>query len=316
MHRPPYQLPGLVRAPRLLLACSALAAAITPNIARAHIIMQGVLLGREGDQKAAPCEGLPRSATPFVFEPGATITLSVLEGIPHDGYFRIAFDNDGTDFLDPRSIAPINPDRYGTGKTCAGTPDDHCGTSDFCNMSSAGDGPTVLWDQLDAHLGTEVTFGQVRSWNVTLPNVECANCTLQVMQVMEDPPGHGPFDGMNDLYYRCVDIVLRKGAGNTPGTATGPVQNQGIECAKRSVTTDGGTTDSGTTDSGTTDSGTTDGGTTDGGTTDSGTTDPGAESGDAGGCSIARGQTELGSGLGLLLAASALLRRRRAKRRL
>jgi hypothetical protein len=248
--------------------------------------MQGELVGREGDQKMAPCEGVPRSATPYLFEPGATITLSALEGIPHDGYFRISFDNDGTDFLDPRSIAPINPDRYGPGKKCEGTPADHCGESDFCNMSSTGNGPTVLWDQLDPHLGSEVTFGQVRSWTVTLPNVECENCTLQVMQIMEDPAGHGPFDGVSDLYYRCVDIVLRKGVGNTPGTATGPATNKGIECAKR-----GGSADAGTADGGT-----------------------GAQNEDDGGCSLAHGARAPGAGLAMLFVAGSLLRRRRAKR--
>jgi MYXO-CTERM domain-containing protein len=218
----------------ILGSCAAACGVLSALPARAHIDMDGVLKGRGGDQKAAPCEGAPRSDEPYVFEPGATIELAVMEGIPHDGYFRISFDDDGTDFEDPKSIAPINPDRYGTGKKCQGTPDDNCGESDFCNMISDGKGPTVLWDHLDPHLGADVTLGQIRPWTVELPNVECDNCTIQVMQVMEDPAdgAHGPFDGENDLYYRCVDIVLKKGAGKTPGTVTGPAVNEGIECSK------------------------------------------------------------------------------------
>ncbi|HEX6241493.1 MAG TPA: SCE4755 family polysaccharide monooxygenase-like protein [Polyangiales bacterium] len=212
------------------LALAAVGALTLP--AQAHIIMEGELKGREGDQKAAPCEGLPRSETPNVFEPGATIRLAVIEGIPHDGYFRISFDDDGTDFKDPGSIKPFNPNRYGPGKACEGTPQDHCGESDFCNMVADGKGPRVLWDKLDLHLGADVSFGQVREWHVKLPDIECENCTIQVMQVMEDPAGHGPFDGMSDLYYRCVDVVLRKGAGNTPGTVATPITNDGIECGK------------------------------------------------------------------------------------
>ncbi|MET0342022.1 MAG: SCE4755 family polysaccharide monooxygenase-like protein [Polyangiales bacterium] len=196
--------------------------------AQAHIIMQGDLVGREGEQKDAPCEGLPRSATPYVFAPGAVIKLAAMEGIPHDGYFRISFDDDGTDFVDPKSIAPINPDRYGPGQKCLGTPDDHCGQSDFCSDE------TVLWDNLDPHLGSDVSLGQVREWTLRLPEIECDNCTIQVMQVMEDPADgtHGPFDGNADLYYRCIDVVLKKGAGVGPGEVTEPVANTGLECAK------------------------------------------------------------------------------------
>lgn len=226
---------------RIFLLC-ATGIVLSAEAAHAHIIMDGELKGREGDQKSAPCEGLARSADPYVFEPGATITLAAIEAIGHDGYFRISFDDDGTDFVDPQSIAPINPDRYGAGKKCLGTADDRCGKSDFCSVSSTGKGARVLWDQLDPHLGTDVSFGQTREWTVKLPNVECDNCTLQVMQVMEDPAdgAHGPFDGEGDLYYRCVDIVLKKGVGKTPGTATGPATNDGIECAKAAGPTDEG----------------------------------------------------------------------------
>lgn len=201
---------------------------LSPPRAHAHILMEGELKGREGDQNAAPCEGLPRSATPYVFEPGATIKLAAMEGIPHDGYFRISFDDDGTDFVDPQSIAPINPDRYGPGKKCLGTPEDHCGQSDFCSND------TVLWDNLDPHLGSDVALGLVREWTLQLPNVECDNCTIQVMQVMEDPADgtHGPFDGESDLYYRCIDVVLKKGAGAGPGEVMAPAKNAGLECSK------------------------------------------------------------------------------------
>jgi hypothetical protein len=215
---------------------------LSPPRAHAHIIMVGELKGREGDQKAAPCEGLPRSATPYVFEPGAIIELAAMEGIPHDGYFRISFDDDGTDFVDPQSIAPLNPDRYGPGQKCLGTPDDHCGQSDFCSDA------TVLWDNLDPHLGSDVALGQVREWTLQLPKLECDNCTIQVMQVMEDPADgtHGPFDGKADLYYRCIDIVLKKGAGAGLDEVTGPAKNTGLECAKGASAAAGSSSDAGT----------------------------------------------------------------------
>jgi MYXO-CTERM domain-containing protein len=215
------------------------AAGTMPTIASAHIDMLTPLVGRNGDQKARPCEGTGRGPV-YTFEPGATITLGVAEGIPHDSYFRIAFDDDGQDsFKDPASIDPINPNRdddgllttlsggTGTGGKCINNPADKCGMSDFCNVVSTT-GASVLWDNLDPHMASSTT-GEWR-WTVTLPNVECNNCTLQIIQVMEDIGGHGPYDGNNDLYYRCVDIVLKRGTGNSMGTASGPAQNKGINC--------------------------------------------------------------------------------------
>ena len=227
----------------------ALLAAAPPQVAHAHIDMLGELQSRDGDQKVAPCEGQPRGAgTVYMFEPGATITIGVSEAVAHDGYFRVAFDDDGEDdFVDPMSIDPINPNRYGTGQKCEGTAADRCGESDFCSFVSTDGGPTVLWDNLDPHIPSGIFSGGQFTWTIKLPDVECENCTLQVMQVMEDPPGHGPFDGQNDLYYRCVDIILRAGVGSTPGTTTAPAMNEGIECAATQTpdagtpTPDGGT---------------------------------------------------------------------------
>jgi MYXO-CTERM domain-containing protein len=203
--------------------------------AGAHIDMEGEVLDRGGDQKTRPCGGASRGDGPiYEFEPGATITLAIDEFIGHDGYFRVTFDDDGDDdFVDPASIDPINPDRY-DGRRCLDDGTDMCGESDFCNVVSTTGGPTVLWDNLDPHIAVrsadDFLAAAKWSWNVTLPDIECDNCTLQVMQIMEDPPGHGPFDGVDDLYYRCIDIVLRRGVGSTPGTTTQPVANNGIDC--------------------------------------------------------------------------------------
>ncbi len=225
----------------LPLAATLFAAWPTPQ-AHAHINMEGALKGREGDQKTGPCEGKPRGPV-YKFEPGATIELHVNETIAHDGYFRIAFDNDGQDgFVDPQSIDPINPNRNGVGQPeCLGGTD-RCGESDFCNVLSNSGGPTVLWDNLDPHIPSNPLAGRKWSWTVTLPNIECSNCTIQVMQVMEDPLGvlHGPFDGKDDLYYRCIDIVLEKGVGMTPGTVAGTAaDNNGIDCTQAEMS-DGG----------------------------------------------------------------------------
>ena len=91
--------------------------ALSAAPAHAHISMDSPLKDRGGNQKTPHCGGVPRSATPYEFEPGATIQLGVIESVLHTGYFRISFDDDGEDgFKDPQSIRPVDPNRYGHGK--------------------------------------------------------------------------------------------------------------------------------------------------------------------------------------------------------
>jgi hypothetical protein len=121
-----------------------------------------------------------------VFEPGETITVTFDETINHPGFFRISFDNDGQDafqFPTSRDDVMENPVL-----------------------------PVLVDDITDKG-------GGMYSQEVTLPNIECENCTLQLIQVMK--AGDGPFvEG--DMYYQCADIALRSagagGAGGTGGT--------------------------------------------------------------------------------------------------
>lgn len=245
--------------------------------AQAHIDMLGALKSRGGDQKQIPCDGARSAGTVYTFEPGAIITLGVTEGVDHDSYFRIAFDNDGEDgFKNPASIDPMNPGRItmppaflnnGTPRAdnprCMTDPADKCGKSDHCNVVSTT-GATVLWDYIDPHLAAD--SAGTYTWTLKLPDVECENCTLQVIQVMEDPAGtfHGPFDGKGDMYHRCINIKLKKGAGtsgpgNAPGAAVkvgttnpkfpvaninclaGPVPDAGVAPSDAGAATDAGT---------------------------------------------------------------------------
>jgi hypothetical protein len=178
--------------------------------ASAHISVEraGVHESRYGDAdiKDAPCgrAGGARGSNVYTYAPGETITLSLVEYIPHPGYYRIAFDDDGDDdFVDPQSIKPVDPARG-----CPSSPTDRCGESDFYNT------PAVLMDNLDPHV--TAAFDAEYSWDVTLPDVECDNCTLQVIQVMEDDLFHGPYDptpgvGIADIYHQCIDLVLKAG---------------------------------------------------------------------------------------------------------
>ncbi len=85
------------------------------------------------------------------------------------------------------------------------TPEDRCGKDDFYNNH------TVLLDNLNPH---KRGFPKTYEWEVTLPDVTCDNCTLQIIQVMTDgAPIHAPYDpamDSDDLYYQCIDLKLER----------------------------------------------------------------------------------------------------------
>lgn len=215
----------------LKLFAAVLVAAL-PLPAHAHISMKGALQSRGGDQKMSPCDGKRGDGMVYTFAPGATITLAVNEDIPHPSYFRIAFDDDGEDFVEPASIDPIDKMR-----ACPFDKDDQCGKSDYCTQAGVAKGARVLWDNLDPHLSGDAKGG---TWNIKLPDVECENCTIQVLQVMEDTV-HGAYcpqgtcaasaNSLEDIYHRCIDIKLVKDAPSGPGVTMDAVKNMGVDCA-------------------------------------------------------------------------------------
>lgn len=224
--------------------------------AHAHISLEKgkTHLSRYGDAdtaiKEAPCgqAGGKRGTHVYTYEPGQTITVSLVEAIPHPSYFRFAFDDDGDDgFKDPVSILPIDPTRK-CPTTAGGAGTDHCNKADYYNS------PTVLpnMDDLLPHIPTlaDTFTPPMRTFQVTLPNVECSNCTLQVIQVMEDDTFHGPYDttpgvGVSDVYHQCIDLVLKhgaaQGAGGAPGGAGGGAGTAGA-IGSSGATGIGGTT--------------------------------------------------------------------------
>lgn len=155
---------------------------------------------RDGNQKAGPCEGTERG-TPTQFEAGSTITLSWTETIDHSGYYLISFDPDGDDF-----------DGDGDGQM------------DYPASVSGGDEPSGNGDlvllQIDDEGGNEF------SAEVTLPDVACDDCTLQLIQNMGErtPLGNNP---TAHLYFRCVDVVLVGGSGGGEGGSGGSATGGG-----------------------------------------------------------------------------------------
>mgnify|MGYP001587498416 CR=1 FL=1 len=165
--------------PGLALAAT-LSAAPAPALAHLDLVTP---VSRYGPDvlKAGPCgvEGGERSDNVTVFEPGQTIEIRWVEYIQHPGHYRIAFDEDGDDdFEDPSTMTEL-----------------------YSNE-------TVLLD------GIEDTRELSYQATVTLPDVTCDNCTLQVIQVMYDKPPYATPG--NDIYYQCADLILREGGEPDP----------------------------------------------------------------------------------------------------
>lgn len=175
---------------RVAVPLSLVAALLTPGLASAHTTLLDPA-PRTLSNKTGPCgaEGSVRGDVITVFQPGETITVVWDETVDHPGHYRIAFDDSGDDdFPDPFS------------------PED-----DF---------PSVLVDQIPDRTG-----GGMYSQKVTLPDVECEDCTLQLIQIMTTQV---PYDS---FYFQCADIALRAdgvGGGVEPtddgGCATGGTQ--------------------------------------------------------------------------------------------
>jgi len=167
----------------LPLAILLIAAGATP--AFAHIALT-FPQPRTTALKSGPCGdgSSPRGRNVSTSEPGATITVTWDETVPHEGHYRIAFDDSGQDFAVPKIVDTAN-------------------------------GRTVLADGIPDPASSQTKFQQV----VKLPDIECDNCTLQLIQVMSTAASNWPSSSM---YFQCADLVLRRGAGNTqPGGGGG-----------------------------------------------------------------------------------------------
>lgn len=148
------------------------------------------------DQKQAPC-GIAGMSGPgsnvYTYAPGATVHIAWHEFIDHPGHYRIAFDEQGDD--------------------------------DFATPSAADDlyaNDKVLRDDI-----ADVDGVHDYAVDITLPEIECDPCTIQVIQVMTDKP---PFGDGNDVYFHCIDVVLA--AGGDPSTGdTGSEEDPGCACS-------------------------------------------------------------------------------------
>ncbi len=189
MSRRAWSLPPLILGVGLLL----------PGSAAAHIeIVSHTTRFGPDSQKQGPC-GLAGMSEPggtvYTYAPGATVAIAWNEFVNHPGHYRIAFDEQGDD--------------------------------DFVTPSSASDVYTneaVLLDDI-----ADLDGVHDYTIEVTLPDIECEQCTIQVIQVMTDKP---PFGDGNDVYFHCIDVTLAIGGDPSTGEPNlGDEDEAGCACA-------------------------------------------------------------------------------------
>jgi MYXO-CTERM domain-containing protein len=154
-------------------------------------------------QKENDCGNPAQTRTTRIatYKPGDTITVTWQETIDHPGWFRIAFQPSGEGFRAPAAS---------TGPNSAGTASNFP-TEDLTGMTDPdGTGSMILKDRIPDGTLTAT---------VTLPNMECTNCTLQLIQVMTQT---ATYEFANDVYFQCADITLAANAPDAGVSATDP----------------------------------------------------------------------------------------------
>lgn len=140
--------------------------------------------------KAGPCgqRNNGRTDKVNVFSPGETIEVTWTETTNHPSYYRLAFDVDGDDGF-PLFTGP------GIGQE-----------GDDPIASCPIDGLVILAYELEDRAGGSHTR------QLTLPDVECESCTLQLVQYM--------YDSRSPYYFQCADLALRR--SDDEGSEAGP----------------------------------------------------------------------------------------------
>jgi MYXO-CTERM domain-containing protein len=150
---------------------------LTPSIAFAHASLV-YPSPRTTELKTGPCgaAGSVRGTNVTTLTAGSTIKVKWTETIEHPGHYRISFDPDGQDFYTPQSFVENTEGQL-----------------------------NVIDDLIPDIAGTAPHAYEL---DITLPNMECTNCTLQMIQMMTDKAPYTLPPNSDDIYYQCADITL------------------------------------------------------------------------------------------------------------
>jgi hypothetical protein len=262
----------------------------------------------DNDQiETAPCgSGKVSGAVNPPLTGGDTLTVMWHETINHDGHYRIGLSANQADFTVPTSLDIPAP-------------------------------PLPAWDLLDGIPDTSTDDGTF-SATITIPNMNCPHCVLQLVQIASLSSDGSNTGGYYTNYYGCADLDITaraNGSGGAPGGGgngasgssggSGSGGHGGTTGGAGGSSDTGGVTASGTGGGGqagtaqqTGGKGGSGGGPAGGGTggvtsTGGQVTDPGSSSS---GCSLATGASSGGASASvLLLGGLVALLRRRARRR-
>jgi hypothetical protein len=160
---------------------------------------QGLRREPNSNQKEGPCGQVEngRTSRVTVFAPGETIEVTWLETTNHRSYYRVAFDRFGDDAF---------PTFEGPGTGAEGIdPSGPC----------PADGQVILAYDMEDRSGGSHTL------SVRLPDVECENCTLQVVQFM--------YDTITPYYFQCADLALRRSSIGDAGVGDETARDAGLD---------------------------------------------------------------------------------------
>lgn len=182
-----------------------LAGLLVPAVAAAHVRITSPTPRSSDQLKERHC-GATGSARAHVhtYKPGSPLHLVWDEYVVHPGWFRVAFQQSGDAF----EVPPVS-----NGPTGAGVASNYP-TEDLTGKTDPATGSLIIADRIPH--GTS-------SLDVTLPDVECDTCTLQLIQMMTDKPPYSVAATSYDIYYACVDMVLSASATgeDDEGTSAG-----------------------------------------------------------------------------------------------
>lgn len=212
----------------------ATAALLAASWASAHVRLIDPLPRLDGEQggnqlKIGPCgqNNNARTQTVTNFTGGETIGVTFGEYINHQSYYRIALDVDGDDSFPMRPEESVSPEG-----------DDPATIHPLSDINDTSLDVYILqyYTQDEGSFMQEVEY----STEVTLPNIDCQNCTLQLIQFMYNDP--------EPYYFQCADITITATDDTTTTTST-------TTGAGGTTTTDGSITTGGMPTSGTTGTG-------------------------------------------------------------
>jgi hypothetical protein len=181
---------------RLVLAL-ALAAAVPAALSAHFKLLEPASWLTESDrgdpQKAAPCGGDPKAVNSNVVGKavgGSKLHLKVTETIYHPGHYRVA--------LAVNSRAELPPDPDTKERMTEKGPQ-----SVWAAIQSPPQIP-VIADGLFQHY-TRPSQPATYETDIQLPNINCAKCTLQVIQFMAE---HGYNQPGGYSYHHCADLQI------------------------------------------------------------------------------------------------------------